>query len=68
MITQADIEKVMKETGFDELQAFHHLQQRQQVQRIPDRYPLGKSAYIDTDAEYAAWCRRNPELVERRCR
>ena len=48
--SEADIQRVMAETGMDYLQARRHLQQRHQIQedlhRTPNPYPLGKSAYL----------------------
>lgn len=63
MITFAAIEKVMQETGMDKVQAYHHLQQRDQVARTKDAYPFGKNASIDHDAEYVEWARKNPDLA-----
>ena len=47
--TDADVKKVMAETGMDELQAYRHMQQRMvlraQLRRTPSPYPLGKSQH-----------------------
>lgn len=51
--SDSEVEKVMDETGMDWVQAYHHLQQRAQIQadlqRNPPRYSMGKSAY-DSDS------------------
>ncbi len=43
-----DVQKVMQETGMDQLQAYRHLQQRAQIQADLPRYSMGKSCY-DSD-------------------
>ena len=63
MFSEVAIQKVMIDTGMDRVQAFRHLQQRAVVATQPVPYPLGKSQSIDTDAEYAEWVRRNPDLA-----
>jgi len=35
--TEAEVRKVMKETGMDYIQAYHHLQQRFQLQEMQKR-------------------------------
>jgi hypothetical protein len=47
---EADIQKVMKDTGMDYLQAIRHLQGRhilqERLQRNSNPYPLGKSQHF----------------------
>lgn len=66
-INEAAVQQVMQDLGFDRLQAERHVKERQRVQerlsREPNRFPLGRNAMIDHDAEYAAWAARNPELA-----
>lgn len=51
--TDAEVIKVMEETGMERLQAYRHLQSRyllqEDLQRNPPKYPLGKSAYDMSD-------------------
>ena len=63
VISETAIQRVQQETGMEPLQARRHLQARTIVADAPVLYPLGKSAYMDTDAEYALWAQRNPDLV-----
>ena len=63
VISETAIQRVQQETGMEPLQARQHLQARAIVADQPVLYPFGKSAYLDTDAEYALWAQRNPDLV-----
>ena len=49
--TEADIRKVMSETGMDYMQALRHVQSRDQLQQTlqsaADPFPLGKSAVFE---------------------
>jgi hypothetical protein len=44
--TEAEVQKVMKDTGMNYLQAYRHLQQRHQLASLPNSCPLGKSAHF----------------------
>lgn len=48
--TEAQVQKVMQDTGMDWLQAYRHVQARIQLQqtvwRRPASFPLGKSAEL----------------------
>ena len=55
MVSDQAVQKVMSETGMDRLQAIRHLQQKEDLARQPVRFPLGRNASIDHDAEYAIW-------------
>lgn len=56
--TEADVNKVMQETGMGYLQARRHLTQRRQIladlRRNPSPYPLGKSSHYMGDDERVA--------------
>jgi len=63
LLNEHSIDKVMKSTGMDRLQASRHVQQLETLATRPNPYPLGRNASIDHDAEYAAWAKRHPELA-----
>lgn len=44
--TEQDVQRVMQETGMQQLQAYRHVQQRMQVQQQREPYPLGKSQHF----------------------
>ena len=46
MISEAEIQQVMRGTGMDYLQAMRHLQQRAQLAQMRVLYPLGKSQHL----------------------
>jgi len=42
---EADVQKVMKDTGMEYMQAYRHVQARMYLQKVQNPYPLGKSQH-----------------------
>jgi hypothetical protein len=61
--SETQIQCVMHDTGMDRIQAIHHLQARQLLAELKEPFPLGKSVYLNTDSQFAAWSERHPELA-----
>ena len=54
--SDADINKVMQETGMERLQARRHLECRMYVQKVANPYPWGKSqTHMDEPATTTDW-------------
>jgi len=63
MVTEAEVKKVMDDTGMDRMQAVRHVESAQRMTTTKARFPLGSNAALDHDAEYAAWAQRHPQLA-----
>lgn len=44
--SEEEVQRVMKETGMDRLQAYRHVQERMYLQKVKNPYPLGKSQHF----------------------
>ena len=44
--SEEEVQRVMKETGMEYLQAYRHVQQRMFLAKVKNPYPLGKSAHF----------------------